>query len=33
MGFMARAEGKGGRELLAEVVQAAMRRLDLKAQG
>ena len=33
IGFMARAEGKGGRELLAEVIQAAVRRLNLKVQG
>jgi D-alanine-D-alanine ligase len=32
IGFMARAEGKGGRELLDEIVQAAMRRLSLKAR-
>jgi D-alanine-D-alanine ligase len=32
MGFMARAEGKGGKELLDEIVQAAMKRLGLKAQ-
>jgi D-alanine-D-alanine ligase len=32
MGFMARAEGKGGKELLTEVVEAAVSRLDLKAQ-
>jgi D-alanine-D-alanine ligase len=32
IGFMARAEGKGGKELLDEIVQAAVKRLDLKAQ-
>ena len=32
IGFMARAEGKGGKELLDEIVQAAMRRLNLKAR-
>jgi D-alanine-D-alanine ligase len=33
MGFMARAEGKGGRELLDEIVQAAVKRLHLQAGG
>ena len=32
IGFMARAEGKGGKELLDEIVQAAAKRLSLKAQ-
>ena len=32
IGFMARAEGKGGKELLDEIVQAAVKRLGLKAQ-
>ncbi len=29
VGFMARAEGKGGKELLDEIVRAAIRRLHL----
>jgi len=33
IGFMARAEGKGGKELLDEIVQVAIKRLDLKARG
>jgi D-alanine-D-alanine ligase len=33
IGFMARAEGNGGRYLLDEIVQAAAKRLDLKPQG
>ena len=32
IGFMARAEGKGGKELLDEIVQAAIKRLNLKTQ-
>jgi hypothetical protein len=32
MGFMARAEGKEGKDLLDEIVQAAVKRLNLKAQ-
>jgi len=32
IGFMARAEGKGGKDLLDEIVQAAMERLNLKTQ-
>jgi D-alanine-D-alanine ligase len=33
IGFMARAEGKGGKELLDEIVQAAVKRLNLQARG
>jgi D-alanine-D-alanine ligase len=33
IGFMARAEGKGGKELLDEVIQAAVKRLNLQAGG
>jgi D-alanine-D-alanine ligase len=32
IGFMARAEGKGGMELLDEIIQAAVKRLGLKAE-
>ena len=32
IGFMARAEGKGGKDLLDEIVQAAIKRLNLKTQ-
>ncbi len=32
IGFMARAEGKEGKDLLDEIVQAAVKRLNLKAQ-
>ncbi|MBC8262567.1 MAG: hypothetical protein H8E47_00385, partial [Anaerolineales bacterium] len=32
IGFMTRAEGKGGRDLLDEVIQVAMKRLNLKTQ-
>jgi D-alanine-D-alanine ligase len=33
IGFMARAEGRGGRELLDEIVQTAVKRLNLQARG
>jgi D-alanine-D-alanine ligase len=33
IGFMARAEDKGGKELLDEIVQAAVKRLNLQAGG
>ena len=33
IGFMARAEGKGGKELLDEIVQAAAKRLGLETQN
>jgi len=33
IGFMARAENKGGKELLDEIVQAAMRRLEIETKG
>jgi len=31
MGFMARAEGKNGKDLLDEIIQGAVKRLNLKA--
>jgi hypothetical protein len=30
MGFMARAEGKNGKDLLDEIIQGAVKRLNLK---
>jgi D-alanine-D-alanine ligase len=33
IGFMARAEGKGGKDLLDEIIQSAVKRLNLKVQG
>jgi len=32
IGFMARAEGKGGKDLLDEIIQSAIKRLSLKTR-